>query len=368
MCVAISMEPGTELTLEEVIKMGRANADGVGIAWAEDGVVEWYKSINYSPEGLLKVINDRVGFFRLVHFRLSTVGGVRVDLCHPFEVGPMANPAQRGHSSRVLIHNGHWGRWTDIIDVLRKEGVLPDNGPWSDSRLAAFLAAFDEDWLQVITGRIAVMDGEGNTKLLGNWDTLRPGLKVSNKIWETYTHNWKRSGRDREWAGWGWTAEQWEAKEAYDREQAAKAAQEKKDEQEAKGSEEGSSTGTSGSAGTTQKAGTIHVGSGSPDEGVGAKITAQGGKSGGHRIGGASREVFHRSAGQRTGDYNGEDSKVSVKGNEITYNHTPWQNPATKKWYHIPEESCKGTYYRVEELTPDEARSLLEQATTPVHK
>lgn len=371
MCVAIVMEPGTELTGEEVFKMGRSNADGIGVAWAEDGKVEWYKSINYTPTSATRFINERKGFFRLVHFRLSTIGGVRVDLCHPFEVGPLANPAQHGHSAKVLIHNGHWNRWTDIIDILRKEEALPDNGPWSDSRLAAYLASFDQDWLDLVTGRVATMDGEGNIKMLGSWETLRPGIKVSNKHWD-HGFNYRRSGRDRDWPGWGWTAKEWEEQEKH-HEKLAEEAKRARDEQESKDQEEGK-------GGKTQAKGEIRVGGGpvhggtvaasaktegktTPSTGVGGgagtKVNGQG--IGPHRYWVGDKEVIEQSGSFVT---NGS-VKVDVKGNEVRFDHTPWQNPVTKRWFWIPPESVQGIRYRVEEIDGNRARAILESIAAP---
>lgn len=360
MCVAITMEPGTELSREEIFKMGRANADGVGVAWADTGQVHWAKSIQYTPDTLYKFIKEREGYFRLVHFRLSTVGGVRADLCHPFEVGPMANSHWTGHSSKVLIHNGHWHRWTDIADILRKEEALPDIGPWSDSRLMAYLAHFDEDWLNVVTGRVATMDGEGNITRIGDWTDLRPGIKVSNKHWD-HTYNYRRSGRDRDWQGWGWTEKEWEEAEAHAKEK-EKEKNEQEGKEQAKTASKGTGTGTQSQGqtqGQGQKAGTIHVGAGPSYGGAHVSSTGAGGTS--------SR---YRSVGSNVygGKIDGEENKVTVLDEKrVQYDHTPWQNPVTKKWYHIPVESCSGTVYRIDEISEDKARRLLESPSSSFH-
>lgn len=401
------MEPDTELSLDEVFKMGRSNADGIGVAWADGDQVEWYKSINYTPQSATKFINERKGFFRLVHFRLSTVGGVRVDLCHPFEVGPMASSSQHGHSAKVLIHNGHWHRWTDIIDILKKEEALPDGGPWSDSRLAAYLAAFDEDWLDVVTGRVATMDGKGNIKLLGSWETLRPGIKVSNKIWD-HNFNYKRSGRDRDWPGWGWTQDQWEAKQRHE-EQLAKEAEEEEKKKKTKNEQEKKEKAANADAkeGTTQGA-IVRMGGGSgnggavvtkaqagADAAAGQKLgrggdagnTGRGGVGGaagypwdpddGHGGSGFRGPVYYWQGDRQIMDASGPfvvngEAKVDVKSNETVFDHRPWQNPASKRWYWIPPESVstKGgsPRYRVEEIHADTARAILESITAPVHR
>lgn len=357
MCVAISMEPGTELSLDEVEKMTKANADGIGVAWAEDGQVFWYKSIAYEPKAAQKFIEERKGFFRLVHFRLATAGGGRVELCHPFEVGPMANCSKTGHSSQVLIHNGHWHRWTDVIDILRKEGALPDIGPWSDSRLAAFLASHDPDWLDAVNGKVALMDGEGNTKLLGTWESLRPGIKVSNKNWE-HNYNYRRSGKDRHWTGWGWSDKEWEQKEAHDAAQAQEA-KEDKGEKGKKGDNNGAKTTGTGNGQAHSGQGQSGSGSG-PGHVVGAgTATAQAGGEGHHagvqRVG-AKPFATHCRGPLLIGDV----AKVYRREDGIVYSHVPWKNEHTGVYYWIPPGSVRGDEYDIEQLSPDEARLVLE--------
>lgn len=302
MCVAICMEPGSTLTEEEVGKMGRANADGVGLAWAEDGAVKWWKSTNYRDEYLTHVVNERVDFFRFVHFRLSTAGGVRADLCHPFEIGPLANPAPTGVSSRVLMHNGHWHRWTDVFDILKKEQLLPDTGPWSDTRLGALLASQDMDWIDTMGGKVAVLEGDGSIKRWGVWEELRAGIKVSNKTWD-HNYNYKRSGKDRQWTGWGWSEENWKEKEAHEKEK-----------EKAHGTEK-------------EEKGSIRVGNES-----------------GHK---QVRTV--------------QDEK-GAKASRRNFDHTPWQNPETKKWYWI-DPSTSGRKGRVVEISAETAARIMESLT-----
>src|SRR5262245_58601199 len=101
MCVAVTMAPVAELTSEELNKMRNANGDGFGFAWAEDGVVSWWKTLKYDLEYFAQVINERKEYSRLVHFRLATIGGININLCHPFEVGPLAAYGAQGHGNKV---------------------------------------------------------------------------------------------------------------------------------------------------------------------------------------------------------------------------------------------------------------------------
>lgn len=212
MCVAITMDEGTELTLDEVVKMNRSNADGVGVAWVRNGTVQWYKTTRGDLRTIALMINHWKGVPRLVHFRFATVGGTRPDLCHPFEVGPMASCKPVDSSQLVMIHNGHWSRWKEVHDLLEKEDLLPDKGPWSDSRLAALMMHQNMDWVHALGGRVATMDHEGTITRWGSWDELRPGVFVSNKTWDT-TGTYKRGGYTgyRQWKGWDWDDKDWAA-------------------------------------------------------------------------------------------------------------------------------------------------------------
>lgn len=203
MCVAITLEPGVDLTLDEITKMDRANADGVGMAWVEDHGVAWWKTIKVNPEEVLDHLKLTNYSRRLLHFRYATVGGVKDELCHPFDISPESVCTPTGLTDKVMIHNGHWHRWSDAHKLLQEEDLLPDKGPWSDTRLAAYLAHTNEDWLIAIGGRVATLDKSAEMVRRGDWDELRDGIYVSNKGWQTATT--RRGGYPgyKGWQGWG---------------------------------------------------------------------------------------------------------------------------------------------------------------------
>jgi hypothetical protein len=227
MCVAVILNPGATLKRTEIEKMYMSNADGVGVAWAKDGVVRWYKTTKVSFEYITKLVANWADYPRLVHFRYSTAGGVRPDLCHPFEIGPLATCKPIHETQLAMIHNGHWGRWDEVRDLLKGEGLLPDAGPWSDTRLAALLAYSDIEWLNALGGKVAIMSGDGDIKTLGHWEELREGIWVSNKAWETSSY--KRGGYTgfKNWKGWEWDDVDWDAYAA--EQEAEKKAEEEED-------------------------------------------------------------------------------------------------------------------------------------------
>jgi hypothetical protein len=358
MCVAIVMEPGTELSLDEITKMGKANGDGVGFAWADGDSVQWFKTVVYNPEKIAYHINARKDYFRLVHFRLSTAGGVRNELCHPFEVGPLASSESAGTGSMVLIHNGHWHRWSDVFDILKNEQILPDGGPWSDTRLMALLASYDPEWLDTVGGRVATMDSEGNIKMWGDWSDLRTGIKVSNKIWENHNYSFKRSGKDRHWQGWGWSEDNWKD---YDRakEDAKKAREEAealKEKKEQKENEQKSGSGQGQAGEQEEKAGTICVAGGSGDGKVLSLSAQKEGEDGGYcSEGNGERVNVPMGKVQRQTDAGGTS--------RIIYDHTPWQNPSTKRWYWLdPKDLGKPGKPKISELTESRAREVMGKA------
>ncbi len=194
MCVAVTLDPGADLTLEELKKMDATNRDGVGMAWIDErGAVSWWKTTKVDPEE----VRNRLQFWadspRLLHFRLSTAGGTRPELCHPFPIGPTAICSPEGSAWTAMIHNGHWHRWQEVHSLLKDEDLLPDKGPWSDTRLIAYLAHSNKDWLQALGGRVATLEHTGAIVRLGDWQELRTGIYVSNKIWEHYSERERKT-------------------------------------------------------------------------------------------------------------------------------------------------------------------------------
>lgn len=375
MCVAVTLLPGAELTQDEIVKMGNANGDGFGFAWAEGGVVNWWKSISYDADYFTWIVSEKKEFPRFVHFRLSTVGGIDLELCHPFEVGPNAACAFRGTGNKVLMHNGHWSRAGDIFDILKKEDILPDKGPWSDTRIAAFLASYDEDWLTTVTGKVATLDGDGNIKLVGYWDELRSGIKVSNKVWESHTYDYKKTGIGRRWEGWGWSDKHWMEKEAY--EKAKKEAQAQKEAAEAK-KEKHESSGQSTVKGEEAKTGTGQ-GQGDEQPGVGVQGRDVSVSEGGGRVGGR-RPVFGPGSGQAAqGETSGKEENEQEreagttglarpgegisfirKGAQV-YDLTPWFQSDTGIWWQVDPHKSTEHKYVLRKLSDAQAHSILEQ-------
>jgi hypothetical protein len=184
MCVAVTLESDTSLTLDECDQMARTNNDGYGIAFAKDGRVWCIKGAKMGINRLHRLIERYRAYPRLVHFRFATAGSTSDQLCHPFSVDHQARCKPTGVTSLAMIHNGHWGDWEEIHKDLKSRHLLPDNGPWSDTRLAAYLMSADPAWENHIDGKIATLNGKGDIACSGQWTELRTGVQVSNTYWK----------------------------------------------------------------------------------------------------------------------------------------------------------------------------------------
>jgi hypothetical protein len=189
--------------------MDRTNRDGFGMAWAKGEKIYWYKTLTIDPESIANLIDRWSDYPRLVHFRLSTAGGIKTELCHPFEISPTARcRASLVTTDSVLIHNGVWHDWDTVYKEAQKGGFLPDPGPWSDTRLAACLAFFDKDWLKALegyAGKVAIMNKFGEIHRSGDWKEYRTGMFVSNTHWNSDNHynskSWKSSSTGNTYTG-----------------------------------------------------------------------------------------------------------------------------------------------------------------------
>lgn len=185
MCV-IAVVKKTLPTLATLKAMQAANDDGAGVAWAQNGMVHYRKGL--APAAILALVKS-VRKPVIIHFRLATIGGTSVPLCHPFPMEASAPLHTRGTAKAVLFHNGHMTGWeAPLVAAYAGRGQNLPSGPWSDSRaLAALCGMAGPNVLDILGGgsgstsynRFALLDGAGNVQLKGGW-TKYQGMDVSN--------------------------------------------------------------------------------------------------------------------------------------------------------------------------------------------
>ena len=198
MCV-IAIAETVRPTPEAVEKMFNANDHGAGLAWREDNPTEGGVEVHFKKNLDLDELQELAASLPLpyvMHCRISSVGGRRADLCHPFPVDTEAPMFLEGTTGGfVLFHNGHWNRWKDtaLEASIRFPAKVP-TGKWSDTRAIAWLASLyglgicemiDEKVVAFSPDRIEVF-GTGWSQVDDIW--------VSNEFWK-HQNTWRNTNR-----------------------------------------------------------------------------------------------------------------------------------------------------------------------------
>jgi len=156
------------------------NPHGAGMAWRDGNVVKFTKGLNFKVPDILKVI-DKIKLPYIIHFRISSVGIVASDLCHPFPFGA-ADQRWTGETKHgVLFHNGTYHQWkSELRDMCRATGRRLPDGRWSDSRaMAALAGAYGSSYLHLLDEKIAYLTPT-EIEIIG---TFQQGWKEIDKIW-----------------------------------------------------------------------------------------------------------------------------------------------------------------------------------------
>lgn len=179
MCV-IAVAIKAELPLNILRACERANRDGGGCSWVENGLVHFRKGV--TPEQIAGILAGKP-LPHVVHFRIGTVGSKCAEKCHPFVMRTHQNDTAEGAAKAVLYHNGHYGRWE--LDAKLAGVQVPKDA--SDSQVVAMIAAFRgesllTDYVHAGAGKFAVMHHNGEVKLYGKFEE-RQGAMFSNLNW-----------------------------------------------------------------------------------------------------------------------------------------------------------------------------------------
>lgn len=184
MCVIMATHNASKTPISKEWMEGgaKANSDGAGMAWIENGKVQYFKSMD-SDKVISRALKIKGAL--MVHFRIGTIGSKNAQLCHPFPISEGVSLAPQGTAGAVLAHNGHWGGWKDVakLPVLYFRAQWP-KGEWSDSRGMAFLAWFyGVNSLDVVLPesgqKVCVMTTKGLEFYGGPWE-IEKGVHLSN--------------------------------------------------------------------------------------------------------------------------------------------------------------------------------------------
>lgn len=173
MCIIIYKPKGVAMPSEEIIETCfENNPDGAGISYsAKDGVVFLKGFMDYkSFRSTLDAIKDKTSRDIVMHFRITTSGGTRPDMCHPFNIGEQISPHK---STCVLHHNGvlfspmtKWYSDTAIFAHALKKNF--------DKAIKLFMDRYS------MTNRFAIHSISGVLTLGKGWINADDGCMYSN--------------------------------------------------------------------------------------------------------------------------------------------------------------------------------------------
>jgi hypothetical protein len=183
MCVILVCPENIRPGKAAIAACHRANPDGAGVAWRENGKVLWMKGLSpCDVEDLISVLPGEI----VIHFRWASVGAVTPKLCHPFPVTARATTRLSGHARTVLFHNGTWDRWRESLYTMPHRRMAA--GPLSDTRVAASLVDYHGfDMIDRLPGRWVLFDRDF-TELYGDWHQW-DGMRASNLYFEFQNFN-----------------------------------------------------------------------------------------------------------------------------------------------------------------------------------
>lgn len=203
MCIIVSKNIGVEIPSERVLKnCFDYNNDGAGFMYNFNGKVYMEKGyMNFRNfYNRIMELDKEIGLKDrglVMHFRISTSGGVSVNNCHPF---PISNKEKDLKALNFVTdvgvcHNG-------IIS-----GYIPPKGsPYSDTQLFIKNYLYDikeehEDFLtnpsllfaieKTVGSKLCFLDGEGNITLVGKFIEEEDGCSYSNETYLDLTDLYK---------------------------------------------------------------------------------------------------------------------------------------------------------------------------------
>lgn len=206
MCIAVYKPQGQKMPSKKIFSNCFANNDdGAGFMFPYQGKVhveKGFMSFDAFKKGLKEAIK-KYGISTLTtpmvfHFRITSQGGVKPELTHPFPLSRSYDEmrALKGDYNVACVHNGiidfaSTYKQVDYSDTMEfiKEVAFPlinKNPKYYDNKALMGLLGY------LLSGnRFAIMDGKGHVELIGDWKQDK-GIYYSNTSYE-YKNVWAHS-------------------------------------------------------------------------------------------------------------------------------------------------------------------------------
>lgn len=200
MCVICVSNKGVRQPNESELKeMFKRNPDGAGYMFVnEDGKVEIHKGFMTFDDFMMNVsyedfTDDDVVIY---HFRISTQGGVNPYMCHPFPLTKNIKqtkaldvicPVGITHNGIIPLttnHNDH--EYSDtahfIAEYMTKVVHKPND--LKDAHIQRILS-------ELAKSKLAILDGNGNVTIIGDFIHETSGLLFSNSTYKSIKRDYE---------------------------------------------------------------------------------------------------------------------------------------------------------------------------------
>jgi len=195
MCVII-IPTKKHPTLEELESAEATNPHGGGIAWkGADGLLRYVKDID-AKEVFGIIEEEEPQFPYITHFRITSSGTTRPELCHPFPINHSVTlkTTWKGKSS-LMFHNGTFSDWKQFVAPHSGSKDFPKGRIWSDSRAIAWLTyKTNRNIFRFIKEKIAIINLNGTVECYGDFQQEDTFLMSNrNHLYrKTTNHSYKK--------------------------------------------------------------------------------------------------------------------------------------------------------------------------------
>lgn len=184
MCIIAIYEKGTRPTVDSVKTMMKNNADGAGVAWAQDGCVHAVKGLTTAAAVMDIVAGIPVGASIVFHARIATSGGVYGGMCHPFPVSRKIAPTATAWSSdtSAFFHNGILRAWTPSAPSRSSDSAIFCSDVVAPLQLLGRVRrdAILHRIAISTASKLAIVDPDGRVSRLGDGWVYDAGVWYSN--------------------------------------------------------------------------------------------------------------------------------------------------------------------------------------------
>ena len=192
MCLLIELNAATRFTDEFLDGVYRRNSDGIGVMWAEDNHLHYYKALPKDAAEARSIFRQYAeGKHCCVHYRMRTHGDIDMTNCHPYPV--MGFDGHVADMPVLLMHNGV------LSTGNSKDTSKSDTYHYIEDYIRPILETnpamlYSEPFLKMVAAHIgnsnkfAMMDASGHTVILNRHAGIEyEGSWLSNQYaWDYY--------------------------------------------------------------------------------------------------------------------------------------------------------------------------------------